>query len=115
MLPTLVGRGLAFPGARAPKTYILLGPSGQTVESATPGLLGGNSRLGIYGRLDCTAADRALLQGYAKHRVFFADEDAAITNGFRPCGTCLRDRYKVWSAGGALGTAEYPWLVEPQK
>jgi methylphosphotriester-DNA--protein-cysteine methyltransferase len=28
--------------------------------------------------------------------VFFADEETAIAAGFRPCGACLRDRYREW-------------------
>lgn len=78
--------------------YRLLGPSG-TYESATPGALGGNSRQRIYGRLDCSAALRALPRGvYQQSRVFFADEATAVACDYRPCGTCLRDAYKVWKA-----------------
>jgi hypothetical protein len=39
-------------------------------------LFGGNTRLKIYGRLDCPSALRAIKRGptYARYRVFFADE-----------------------------------------
>ena len=32
-------------------------------------------------------------------RVFFADAETAWAAGYRPCGACLRDEYKVWKAG----------------
>jgi hypothetical protein len=39
-------------------------------------LFGGNTRMKIYGRLDCPSALRAIKRGptYARSRVFFADE-----------------------------------------
>jgi hypothetical protein len=70
--------------------YQLLGRDGVVHDSSTPGLLGGNRRLKIYGRLDCPSARRALARGYAKRRVFFADETTAISAGYRPCGVCMR-------------------------
>jgi hypothetical protein len=82
----------------APKRFRLIGADGREIESTTPGLLGGNRKLKIYGRLDCPSAIRALPRGYAKRRVFFADEAAAIAAGYRPCGTCMRDAYKQWKA-----------------
>ncbi len=54
----------------------------------------------IYGRLNCSTAQRALTRGgYAEHRVFFADEATAIAAGYRPCATCLLDSYQAWKAG----------------
>lgn len=53
---------------------------------------GGNQRLGIYGRLDCASGRRMK----RRTRVFFADEDAACAAGFRPCGHCMPDAYKIW-------------------
>lgn len=79
------------------KQYKLLGPDGPYL-SDSPGVLGGNGKLKIYGRLDCGSAIRALPQGYAAHRVFFADEAAAIASGYRPCGNCLREQYRAWKA-----------------
>jgi hypothetical protein len=93
-------------------TFHLLQPGGATVESATPGMLGGNATLKIYGRLDCTRAVAALPLGYAKHRVFFADEQTAIRAGYRPCGRCMHEQYAVWKAG-PLSPAPYPWLITP--
>lgn len=82
-------------------SWKLLGPDG-AYTSETPGLLGGNSREKIYGRLDCPAALKALPRGiYQKYRVFFADEATAIATGYRPCGTCLRKEYARYKAAQA--------------
>lgn len=79
------------------KTYTLLGPDRRPYQSAMPGALGGHRSARIYGRLDCPAALRALTKGgYVRNRVFFADEAAAIAAGFRPCGSCLPERYQAW-------------------
>jgi hypothetical protein len=78
--------------------YRLLDANGETFTSLAPGLLGGNRRLKIYGRLDCTSARRALARGYAKRRVFFADEATAIAAGYRPCATCMLSEYRAWKA-----------------
>ena len=83
--------------------YKLLSARGEIVESAEPGALGGNSRLRIYGRLDCPSALRALAKGYAKHRVFFADEATARAAGYRPCGICTRPAYARWKAAQGQG------------
>jgi methylphosphotriester-DNA--protein-cysteine methyltransferase len=86
------------------RVYTLLGADGRRYESATPGALGGNARLRIYGRLDCGSARAALPRGYAQHRVFFADEATAIAAGYRPCGNCMRAGYREWRSRRA-GTA----------
>ena len=78
--------------------YRLTQADGSNAESDTPGLLGGNRRLKIYGRLDCPSALRALPRGYAKRRVFFADEETAIAAGYRPCGVCMPAEYRRWKA-----------------
>jgi methylphosphotriester-DNA--protein-cysteine methyltransferase len=80
--------------------YRLIDASGEAIDSDTPGLLGGNRRLRIYGRLDCPSARRALPRGYARHRVFFADEATAIAAGYRPCAVCMRAEYRKWRAAG---------------
>jgi len=87
-----------------PKTYTLTGPDNLPYPSPTPGLLGGNRRDKIYGRLDCPSAVRHLPNGYAKIRVFFPDEATAIAAGYRPCGTCMRTAYREWKAsqGGRI-------------
>jgi methylphosphotriester-DNA--protein-cysteine methyltransferase len=78
--------------------YRLLDAAGNSVSSDAPGLLGGNRRLKIYGRLDCPSALRALPRGYARRRVFFADEATAIAAGYRPCGVCMREEYRRWKS-----------------
>lgn len=93
--------------------YHLLQPDGTFVESEVPGTLGGNVTLRLYGRLDCESAVNALHRGYAKHRVFFKDEQAAIDAGFRPCGRCMHDAHALWKAG-PTGKANYPWHITPK-
>ena len=78
------------------KQYRLIGSDGRETASPVPGTLGGNRRRRIYGRLDCRSAVGALATGYAKHRVFFADEPTALAAGYRPCGTCMREEYRAW-------------------
>ena len=78
------------------KQYRLIGPDGKEVLSPVPGLFGGNRRRRIYGRLDCRSAIGSLPTGYARHRVFFADEATALAAGYRPCGTCMREEYRTW-------------------
>ena len=36
--------------------------------------------------------------GYEQHRVFFADEQAAVAAGYRPCAVCLPREYARWKA-----------------
>lgn len=93
-------------------SYLLIDPDGSRRESLAPGALGGNSTLRIYGRLDCARAVAALKLGYAKHRVFFADERAAIEAGYRPCGRCMPGPYAIWKAG-PTAAAPYPWRITP--
>jgi hypothetical protein len=80
------------------KMYQLLGADGVKYASPTKGLLGGNGKDKIYGRLDCRTANLAVAKGntYQKHRIFFADVATAVASGYRPCGICLRNEYKSW-------------------
>jgi methylphosphotriester-DNA--protein-cysteine methyltransferase len=79
------------------KIYTLLGSDKQPYQSETPGTFGGYRRGKIYGRLDCPSALRAIAKGgYVNHRVFFADEETAISAGYRPCGNCMRAEYVSW-------------------
>ena len=81
------------------KTYKLLGADGKIYTSENPGLLGGNGKLKIYGRLDCPSALSTIRRfpgSYEKSRVFFADEKTALTAGYRPCGNCLRRKYREY-------------------
>lgn len=54
--------------------------------------LAGHVRLGIYGTLRCHSGKRMK----PKNRVFFATEAEALAAGYRPCGHCLRAKYKAW-------------------
>lgn len=82
------------------KMYKLMDENGQEYLSPEKGTLGGNGKDKIYGRLDCPAALRAIRQGgYTQYRVFFKDEATAIAAGFRPCGTCMREHFKLWKDG----------------
>ena len=51
--------------------------------------LAGNRKLKIYGRLDCWSGKKRLKR---ENRVFFASEEEALGEGFRPCGHCMRRR-----------------------
>jgi methylphosphotriester-DNA--protein-cysteine methyltransferase len=54
--------------------------------------LGGNAKLKIYGLLSCSSGKRMK----TVNRVFFQNEQEALADGYRPCGHCLREEYKVW-------------------
>jgi hypothetical protein len=57
--------------------------------------LGGNQNLKIYGTLHCKSGKHM----NATNRVFFTDEQEAISNGYRPCGNCLKQKYIHWKNG----------------
>jgi Metal binding domain of Ada len=79
--------------------YVLLGADRRPYRSATPGRFGGHRASRIYGRLDCRSALRAISDGgYVAHRVFFANEPAAVAAGYRPCAVCMPDEYRAWKA-----------------
>jgi methylphosphotriester-DNA--protein-cysteine methyltransferase len=78
-------------------TYTLLGADGVPYPSETPGTLGGHARTKVYGRLDCPVALSLLRRGFKpRSRVFFADEADAVAAGYRPCGACMRSKYRAW-------------------
>lgn len=80
-------------------TYTLIDARGRPYTSATPGCLGGHRRNKLYGRLDCPSALRAIAaSGYVTQRVFFPDEQTAISAGYRPCAICLPADYRRWKA-----------------
>lgn len=77
--------------------YFLTDRNGKQYLSDKPGKLGGHRKLKIYGKLDCTSANRHITNGdYIRHRVFFADEETAIAAGYRPCGVCMKEEYQEW-------------------
>ena len=55
---------------------------------------GGNRRLKIYGTLSCASGKRMKRE----NRVFFTSETQAIEKGYRPCGNCMKDKYKEWTS-----------------
>jgi methylphosphotriester-DNA--protein-cysteine methyltransferase len=34
--------------------------------------------------------------GYVTYRVFFADEADAVAVGYRPCASCVPEKYRAW-------------------
>jgi hypothetical protein len=84
------------------KQYVLIDANGAQYLSDEMGALGGNSADKLYGQMGCSSANRALRKGtgesYRKKRVFFADEATAIKAGYRPCGNCMREKYKARKA-----------------
>ena len=84
------------------KLYKLLDANGKEYLSEEKGLFGGNKEAKIYGRMDCPSALSALKRyedSYVKARVFFKDEATAIAAGYRPCGNCMREHYKLYKKG----------------
>ena len=80
-------------------SYTLLGADGRPCQSDVKGQWGGHRGTKIYGRLDCPSALRAIARGgYARHRVFFADEATARAAGYRPCAVCCPAQYQAWKA-----------------
>lgn len=96
--------------AEEKKMYKLLGADGEQYLSDTPGVFGGNGKLKIYGRLDCPSAVSTIRRfpgSYEKSRVFFADEKTALAAGYRPCGNCLREKYKEYMADSDAYRAKF--------
>lgn len=46
----------------------------------------------IYGLLNCSLGKRMKVE----NRVFFKNESEALANGYRPCGNCLHQKYRIW-------------------
>jgi methylphosphotriester-DNA--protein-cysteine methyltransferase len=55
-------------------------------------VLGGNIKLKIYGTLSCKSGKQMKKQ----NRVFFVSEEEALSDGYRPCGHCMKTNYKKW-------------------
>lgn len=53
---------------------------------------GGNRRLKIYGTLHCDSGKKMKIE----NRVFFRSIKDALSQGYRPCGYCMREEYKKW-------------------
>jgi methylphosphotriester-DNA--protein-cysteine methyltransferase len=56
---------------------------------------GGNKQQKIFGTLHCKSGKRLKRNS----RVFFASEQAAVQNGYRPCGHCMKAAYQLWKNG----------------
>jgi methylphosphotriester-DNA--protein-cysteine methyltransferase len=54
--------------------------------------LAGYTKKKIYGLLNCSSGKRIKVE----NRVFFKDEGEAVTNGYRPCGHCMKEKYAQW-------------------
>jgi hypothetical protein len=54
--------------------------------------LGGNTRLNLYGTLNCKSGKRMKME----NRIFFSSAEEAISNGYRPCGHCMKQAYLKW-------------------
>jgi methylphosphotriester-DNA--protein-cysteine methyltransferase len=54
--------------------------------------LAGYNKAKIYGLLHCKSGKRMKME----NRVFFKDEKEALQSGYRPCGNCLPEKYKLW-------------------
>ena len=52
----------------------------------------GNRKLKIYGTLRCSSGKRMK----AENRVFFKSAEEATSEGYRPCGHCMRAEYLRW-------------------
>ncbi len=55
-------------------------------------ILGGYKKAKIYGLLSCFSGKKMKVE----NRVFFEDETEALANGYRPCGHCMKEKYKEW-------------------
>ena len=54
--------------------------------------LGGHIPGKIYGTLSCPSGKRMKRE----NRVFFENEEEAQQAGYRPCGRCMPEKYRVW-------------------
>lgn len=77
--------------------YKLRNKCNEDYISKIPGTLGGNAKLKIYGKLDCYSTLKWIGKGYyVNNRIFFSDEETAISAGYRPCSRCMKKEYKTW-------------------
>ncbi len=84
------------------KTYTLLGADGVPYTSPSRACSAATRARASTGGSDCPVALSLLRRGFTpRHRVFFADEAVAIAAGYRPCGACLREKYREWKRTGA--------------
>jgi methylphosphotriester-DNA--protein-cysteine methyltransferase len=79
--------------------HIELGTDMETRQAAVRRLIrnrqiqfGGYMPGKIYGTLSCGSGKKMKVE----NRVFFQNEQEAIAAGYRPCGHCMRDKYREW-------------------
>jgi len=60
--------------------------------------LGGNKKLKIFGMLNCRSGKRMLKE----NRMFFTSAHEAKHFGYRPCGHCMKQDYKIWKQDNGL-------------
>jgi methylphosphotriester-DNA--protein-cysteine methyltransferase len=58
-------------------------------------MFGGNIKLHIYGKLNCTSGKRMK----RANRVFFTSGKEALEAHFRPCRHCMKSAYQKWKDG----------------
>lgn len=56
--------------------------------------LGGYIKGKIYGTISCRSGKRMK----PENRIFFTDEQEAISAGYRPCAHCMPEQYKQWKS-----------------
>ena len=54
--------------------------------------MGGYIKRKIYGTLTCKSGKRMK----PENQVFFKDEQEALHEGYRPCGHCMYEQFKLW-------------------
>lgn len=61
----------------------------------------GKDAVGIYGKVyGCPTVESFKRRGILRkqNRIRFENEKAAVANKFRPCGSCMREKFKQWKA-----------------
>lgn len=61
-------------------------------------IFGGNKKLKIFGKLNCVSGKRMKTD----NRVFFTSSEEAKFFGYRPCGHCMKEEYKIWKKENGL-------------
>lgn len=73
------------------KIYKFTDSNGNTYLNNNPGLPDGNKKL------NCPSAKKWIEKSYyVNNKVFFENENIAISAGYRPCAICIPDKYKIW-------------------
>jgi methylphosphotriester-DNA--protein-cysteine methyltransferase len=54
--------------------------------------MGGYAKGKIYGTITCKSGKRIK----PENQVFFKNEQEALHEGYRPCGHCMHEQFKLW-------------------